>query len=404
MGGTTAKCSFYSGGSLAHVLEYEVGRKELFKPGSGYPIQVPVVDVEEIGAGGGSIATITNLGLVRVGPQSAGSDPGPACYGRGGTQPTVSDANLYLGYLSPDRFFGGRMPLRYDLAEAALETTLAQPLGVSCTEAAWTVYELVCDEMASFIKLKAHHQGLKVSDYTLVAYGGAGPLHACRVATKAGISEVVIPLGAGVASSFGMLTAPLSFELVQSEMELLEHLDTSRMRSGLKDLRTKGIQMMAEAGLADDQIQVQFSCHLCYQGQRHKVTVDLPEASLTGLTQEWMKEHFSAEYKRLYGTTNRNTAVQVLQFRVVVTGPRPDIYLRPPAPTDKPSLVETRQVYFPTVGKVSCPVYNREFMPVRFEFTGPAVIEEEYATTVVSPGAKVQVDATGNIRIRLGVE
>ncbi|MFM8616880.1 MAG: hydantoinase/oxoprolinase family protein, partial [Alphaproteobacteria bacterium] len=249
MGGTTAKAALIDNGEAQRSLDFEVARVDRFRKGSGLPLKVPVIDMIEIGAGGGSIARVDRLGLVRVGPESASSDPGPACYGLGGARPTVTDADLVLGYLGAESFLGGAMKLDVTAAEAALAEHIGKPLGLSVPEAAWAIHETVNGNMAQAAAIHALEKAKRIDAYAMVPIGGAGPVHACHIGMKLGLRRIIVPLGAGVASAFGFLAAPLSFACVQGGVAPLAGLDFAKLREVTGTMTAQGKAMAAAAGV-----------------------------------------------------------------------------------------------------------------------------------------------------------
>jgi N-methylhydantoinase A len=272
MGGTTAKACLIEGGEPLRSNEFEVARVYRFKKGSGLPVKVSVIEMIEIGAGGGSIASIGALGLPKVGPRSAGSDPGPACYGRGGSEPTVTDADLTLGYLDPDFFLGGKMQLDREAALRAMQK-IARPLGLDTVEAAWGIHHVVNENMANAARVHAVERGKDPRAYPLFAFGGAGPVHGYRVARALGLTGFIAPLGAGVTSAFGFLCAPLSFDFVRSLYGRLHDLDWSELNAALDEMEEEGRGLLRASGAADTDVGVRRLCEMRYVGQGHEVTV-----------------------------------------------------------------------------------------------------------------------------------
>ncbi|MBM3613671.1 MAG: hydantoinase/oxoprolinase family protein, partial [Alphaproteobacteria bacterium] len=303
MGGTTAKACLIEDGEPDRAVDFEVARVFRFKRGSGLPLKVPVADMIEIGAGGGSIARIDRLGLVQVGPDSSGSDPGPACYGLGGTLPTVSDADLMLGYLDAGSFLGGDMVLKRELAEQALAEHLGKPLGMSAAEAAWAIHETVNEAMAQAASIHALEKAKRASDYALVALGGAGPVHACHVARKMGVRRVIAPLGAGVASALGMLAAPTAFAIGRAQVAALSALDLKATAAMLGALEQEGRDLVAGAGVPAAAVSVRRTCLMRYAGQGHEVEAAVPDAFIAAGDRAALAESFAAAYRALYGRT-----------------------------------------------------------------------------------------------------
>ncbi len=273
MGGTTAKICLIDDGEPQITREFEVARVWRFKRGSGLPLLVPVVELIEIGAGGGSIAHIDRMGLPKVGPESAGSDPGPACYGRGGERPTVTDANLVLGYLDPDYFLGGAMSLDRRAAEAAIRRHVAEPLRLSLEDAAFGIHAIVTENMANAALMHAVERGKEIAAYDLYAFGGAAPMHVCPLADRLGAATVVVPPGAGVRSCFGFLASPLAFEVTRSRGVRLEQIDFDEIAAILDALETEARAPLALAGVSDSAVTVRRFVEMRYRGQGYEVDV-----------------------------------------------------------------------------------------------------------------------------------
>jgi N-methylhydantoinase A len=393
MGGTTAKAALIDGGQPARSLDFEVSRVDRYRKGSGLPLKVPVVEMIEIGAGGGSIARVDGLGLVRVGPDSASSDPGPACYGLGGTEPTVTDCDLLLGYLAPDSFLGGEMRLDREAAERAIATRLATPLGLSPVEAAWAVHETVNTSMAQAAAIHALEKARRIEGYTMVPIGGAGPVHALEIARKLGIARLVVPAGAGVASAFGFLAAPISFALLRGWVAPLATLDLDALRAMLDGMAEEGRALVARAGVAAEETRIRAS--LRYAGQGFGV-----EAELATLDRDAIRAAFEAEYLRLYGRTEPGLPVECVGWRVTVSGPVPRLDLAAAAPPLATAAARSRPAFFG--GRfVETPVLDRATLRPGDVLHGPALVEERECTLVLPPGATARCDAALNLVVEL---
>ncbi len=399
MGGTTAKACVIDGGEPLVAREFEVARADRFKKGSGLPIRVPVIEMIEIGAGGGSVARIDSLGLLKVGPDSAGADPGPACYALGGREPTVTDADLVLGYLDPDFFLGGRMRLDVEAARRAIETRVAQPLDVSLTEAAWGIHRVVNENMAAAARIHGIERGKDLRAYPLFAFGGAGPVHAWQVGRVLKVPRVLLPFGAGAISAYGLLVAPLAFDFVRTAPQPLDAADWERVNELFAEMEAEGRAILSGAGVPDPEIRFRRSAEMRYVGQGHEVEVAVPSGRLGAGSLGTVTEGFEAAYRALYSRTPLGVAIEALNWRVVVSGPPPDLSFEaavPPAATgsSRSMIKKTRPAYFPERrGYVETPVYDRYQLPVGARFDGPAIIEERESTTVIGPGASVLVDA-----------
>jgi 5-oxoprolinase (ATP-hydrolysing)/N-methylhydantoinase A len=403
MGGTTAKACLIQGGRPDVAPMMEAARVHRFKRGSGFPIKAPVIDMIEIGAGGGSIARVDPLGLLKVGPHSAGADPGPACYGLGGEEPTVTDANLLLGYLDARYFLGGRMPLDRAAAEQAI-ARVAAPLGLEPLAAAWGVYAIVCENMAAAARVHIVEKGRDPRRYAMVGFGGAGPAHAARVARILGVSEVIVPPASGVASALGFLVAPLSFEFSSSLPGVLDEMDLGPVNALLADLEAKGRRLLADAGVAPGEVVVERRAEMRLLGQVHDIDVPLPAGYLAAGCLDEVKGAFEAEYERLYTHVYRGTVIQVINWRVKCSGRTPDVDLAPGGGhgSGTPARKGLRAAYFAEGGGwLEVPVYDREALPPGARFEGPAIVEERESTTVVPPGDHLEVDGQLNLRLHI---
>jgi N-methylhydantoinase A len=413
MGGTTAKVCLLEDGAPRLVNRFEAARVHRLKRGSGLPISVPCVDLLEVGAGGGSIARVDRMGLVQVGPQSAGADPGPACYGRGGVAPTVTDANLLLGYLDPAYFLGGTMPLDTAAARDAVRRDVAGPLGIDDLRAAWVVCAVADEHMADAVRVHVAERGKDVRTLDLIAFGGAGPLHAERVARTLGIRRVIVPYGAGAAASLGFLLAPVSFDFTWSSPRLLADLDASEVAGHYRDMERQGAALLAEAGIFPDQVSLERSCAMRYAGQGYEIDVPLPAVGPRSLSPAALLQAFEAAYSRLYGRTNPQAEVETVTWRLLARGPRPEVRLRHPQTARNGASAGTgsaessarrghRPAYDPaTRALVPFAVYNRDDLRPGDRIAGPALIRERESTTIAGPGSAVEVDQALNLRLSL---
>ena len=404
MGGTTAKACLIDSGEPLRTTEFEVARVYRFKKGSGIPLKIPVIDMIETGAGGGSIARVDHLGLVRVGPESASADPGPACYGRGGRHATVTDADLALGYLAADSFLGGDMRLDVEAASAALARNVAEPLGVPVTEAAWAVHETVNENMAQAAIIHALEKARNIGSYTMLPIGGAGPVHACNIAMKMSLPRVVCPPSAGVASAFGFLVSPTSFTFVQGGVNPLDALDFSAINAMLADMEREGRELLSAAGVDQDSIRVECLAAMRYIGQGYDVEAAVDGKMLKARDRAAIRRSFELAYETQFGRVERHMAVELVSWRVNVSGPRPSIELAtaPGASESANALKGRRPVYFgPETGFVDAPVLNRYALRSGNEFEGPCIFEERESTTVVPPGARASVDPGLNLIVDL---
>ncbi len=405
MGGTTAKFAVIDRGEplLAHA--FEVDRRYRFKKGSGLPINLPVIEMIEIGAGGGSIARVDSLGLLKVGPDSAGADPGPVCYGRGGTEPTVTDADLVLGYLDPAFFLGGGMVLDVEAARRAVAWKIAEPLGLSVEEAAWGIHQIVDETMASAARVHALERGKDPRRLPLFAFGGAGPVHGHRVAAALGSPALIAPFGAGVMSAIGFLSAPLAFDFVRSAPGRLDDLDWARIGRLLVEMEDEGRALLEASGVPAAAVTHHRSAEMRYVGQGHQVQVELPEGPLDATRVPALRAAFEAEYRRLYGRLGPPVPLEAITWRVVSAGPRPELRLlvESGAGTALPEARKgARHAYFPELGGMTeVPVFDRYRLGPGAAFAGPAIVEERESTLIVGPGARCHVDTQRNLVVRL---
>lgn len=396
MGGTTAKASLIERGIPLVASEFEAARVYRFTKGSGMPVRVPVIDLIEIGAGGGSIAHVGPFGLPNVGPQSTGADPGPACYGQGGVLPTVTDADLLLGYLNPDFFLGGEMRLDVEGARRVMGQ-LGQELGLSVEETASAVHRVVNESMASAARMHAIERGRDIRRCTFVATGGAGPVHAWGVARNLGIRRMVFPPSAGVASAFGMLTAAPGFELARSLPAPLDRTPWAQVRRSLREMIADGTRQLAATGVPRSSVRVEVAADVRHRGQGDVITVELGDGLGRDPARQ-VEEAFGSAYVRLYGRRPPGVGSEVMTWRVRLAGPIPelDVRLRRAHPGD--ARKGARRVWFEeTDGYVETDVYDRYRLSPGDAFEGPAVVEERESTMVVGPDARVRVDEVGNL-------
>ena len=398
MGGTTAKLCIIENGRAARTRTYEVDRVHRFKAGSGLPAAVPVYDLLEIGAGGGSIARVDDLGLIQVGPDSAGSAPGPACYGLGGTAPTVTDADLVLGYLNPDYFLGGRMRLDRAEAERAVAGHLAGETGLTTLAAAAGVHELVNENMASAAQVYVAEKGKAPSELAMVAFGGAGPVHAAGLARKLGCPRLVVPPHSGVMSSLGLLAAPVAFERSRAVRRILKAVDLDAIDAAFRALESEAGGLMPDGAAPI----VRRSVDLRYSGQDHPLELDVAGPCDAPSTKADWEARFEAAYHSLYGKVDDDNPVELASIRVHVSQPPPGLEIaRPPAERDAPPKA-SRDVHVSAgSGMEPVPVFERAELRIGQEIVGPAVIEERESTTVIGPGDRLRVDPLGCLVVDL---
>jgi len=404
MGGTTAKAGVIYKGEALTTTQALIGGYD-----KALPVQIAMMDIFEVGTGGGSIARIED-GQLRVGPQSAGAAPGPACYGLGGTEPTVTDANLVLGRLGADRFLGGEMPLDVDAATKALKTRIADPFKMSVTQAADGILRIAVTAMSYAVKGVTTERGLDAGDFALVAYGGAGPLHAVQVAREIGIRKVIIPFAPGVFSAFGMLFSDLRYDYVRTWYTRLDDAAFHDMEAVYKALEDQGRAAIASTSVKPSKVVIKRAMDMRYVGQEHAVTVDLPMSVFTKQDREAIKRHFDAMHLLRYGTSAPDERAEVVSLRSTVTGamrkpPQQKIARGQKAPP-KDAFTGRRKVYFAADGKagkfVDTPTYRRAGLRASNRIAGPALIEEHASTTVLMPGDVMTVDDYGNLVIAVG--
>jgi len=340
------------------------------------------------------------MGLLKVGPESAGADPGPACYAQGGTTPTVTDADLLLGYLDPGFFLGGRMRLDVDAARRAVEEKIAGPMGLSLTDAAWGIHRVVNENMAGAARVHGIERGKDLRAYPLFAFGGAGPVHAWQVGRILKVPRVLIPFGAGAMSAYGLLAAPLAFDFVRTAPQRLDAADWTQINGLFGEMEAEGRRILRFAEVPDASVNIRRTAEMHYTGQGHEVEVEVPQGALGAGSLAAITANFETAYRELYSRIPMGVPIEALNWRVVVSGPVPDISVAGPKPgapaagVAKPVPKATRKAYFPEArGYVDTPVYDRYALAPGAVLTGPAIIEERESTTVAGPGARVSVDA-----------
>ena len=402
MGGTTAKLCMIVDAQPVRTYTTEVARLHRFKRGSGLPLKIPSIELIEIGAGGGSIAHHDAAGMLRIGPRSAGAVPGPACYGRGGTEPTVTDADLALGLIDPDSFLGGRMKLDRNAAETALVAGIGARHGLPALDAAAAVHEMVNDSMAMAARIHAVEHGEDPQSFTLVAFGGAGPVHAWRIASILRIKRVVVPIGAGVMSAIGLLVAAPSIELSASHTGKLDALDLVAIDALLAKRAVEARAILGRTGVPGATMTLTRSVECRYVGQAYEVQTQLPDGDLAMLGHGMIAAAFEARYRELYGRTLPGGIVEALTWRVRAEGPRPEVVpLLARARTSTPAEKGRRMAWFHGHGRVDALVLDRYALLPGMRIAGPVLIEEDETTTVAGPGATVEVDRALNLVIAL---
>ena len=405
MGGTTAKSCLIQKGHAGLVSTFEVGRVQRFKKGSGLPIQVPVVDLMEIGAGGGSIAKISKLGLLAVGPESAGADPGPACYKQGGENPTVTDADLVLGYLDPNFFLGGTMALDIELSKKAIEEKIAKLLGTTMVEAAFGIHDLINETMSAAAKTHIAEKGGNPNIVTMSAFGGAGPVHAYGLARKIGAPAIMVPPLAGVGSALGFFTAPVAFDLSRSHRVALDDANFKEIERLLNGLEQESAGILEDTAKGRD-IIYERTLLMRFVGQGAETDLVIEPKPFDTFSKEDIRKLFDQEYKRLYGRTYHETPVEFVTFKVRASLPKRPFSI--PKLSNETSDIETcikgERPAFSIIQKdyISFTVYDRSKLFANAEIPGPAIIEERESTIVIGEDANARVDEFGFVWIQLG--
>jgi N-methylhydantoinase A len=398
MGGTTAKICLIENFEPASARLYEVDRAARFLKGSGLPVRVPVIEMVEIGAGGGSIAKINALKGVSVGPESAGSEPGPACYQRGGTQPTVTDADLTLGMIDPAAFAGGTIMLAPELSRRALATHVGDPLGLSPDTAAYSVHEMVCENMASAARVHAVERGEAITEHTLIAFGGAAPLHAARVAEKIGIGCVIVPPNAGVGSAVGFLAAPISYELIKSRHMRLDEFDFAAAATLLAEMSADA-RALVEPGARGAPTHERRFAYMRYVGQGHEIRVALSVRPLTADDAVMLRAEFERQYSVLFRRPIPGAAIEVLSWAVLLSTNTQRPKATASVADQRAPSADGGRAFFDGRGGafVDVPVYRRAHLQAGVRVSGPAIIAEDETSTFITASFDARIDGAGCI-------
>ena len=398
MGGTTAKICLLTDGEPERARKFEIARAYRDMKGSGIPVRIPVIEMVEIGAGGGSIARVDKLSRIIVGPDSAGSTPGPVCYGRGGTEPAVTDANLALGKIDPAYFAGGKIVLDEAAARQALKKNIGDKLGLKDFWPAAGVTEIVEENMANAARVHAIERGRDISRCTMIAFGGGAPLHACRLAEKVGVTAIIVPKGAGVGSAIGFLRAPVAYEITRSAVVSLEHFDAARVNA-LLEAMTHDARAVVEPALGRAKATVQIIADCRYIGQGHEIRVSVPVKTLNARDGVKLKAAFERQYEQVYGLRIPNQEAEAITWSVTVSSPaikpkRAAKAAAKPAPPPR----SKRTIYDPALGKqIQAPVYWRFDMLPGARINGPAIIAEDETSTIVGANFKASINSLGYI-------
>ncbi len=399
MGGTTAKICLIDDFAAQRAREFEVDRQARFRKGSGLPLRIPVIEMVEVGAGGGSIARVDALNQITIGPDSAGADPGPAAYGRGGEQPTITDADIHLGRIDPGRFAGGQVPLSPDRAEAVLSAEIGKKLDLSSQMAAYGVTEMVDETMANAARVHAVEQGKEASDYTLIAFGGAAPLHAGRLAEKLSVERIIVPTHAGVGSAVGFLRAPVAYEVVRSRNMRLRQYDPEFINAIFHEMYDEA-KAVVEAGAPSSAVTEHRLAYMRYLGQGHEIAVNLPARPLTDDDADLVQASFDATYERFYQRTLPNAEVEVLTWALTLTtasAPSETTSIEPADSRDA-QVAGSRAIFDPASGQIrDVPLHWRPDLVPGDAITGPAVIAENETSTFVPKNFDARIAANGFI-------
>jgi N-methylhydantoinase A len=406
MGGTTAKICLIDDFEPQHARTFEVARQYRFQKGSGLPLRIPVIEMVEIGAGGGSIARVDNLQRITVGPDSAASEPGPACYGRGGTNATVTDADTVLGRIDPGRFAGGTISLNPEMSKQAICHAVAKPLEVDVATAAFGICEVVEENMANAARVHAVERGKELGDRTLVAFGGAAPLHAARLAEKIGIGRVVVPSGAGVGSAVGFLDAPVAFELVRSRYMRLSEFDPTAVAAMFSEMRSQA-EAIVRPGAMNAPLSETRTADMRYRGQGHEITVFLPVRPCSGDDKTEYQHLFESAYEKQFGRTIPGLDIEIISWSTrlsafdTAAGDSREARTNGPMALTQVSAdlnAGVRRVYDPRTGEFAeIPLYWRDDLTPGDMILGPAIIAEAETSTFVTASFSAHINLFGYI-------
>ncbi|MBT5194983.1 MAG: hydantoinase/oxoprolinase family protein [Rhodospirillaceae bacterium] len=400
MGGTTAKASLIKDGVVETTSEYEVGgdgNANRWMNGTGHPIRVPVIDLAEVSAGGGSIAWIDPGGALKVGPQSAGAEPGPVCYDAGGTRPTVTDCNLALGYLDSEALLAGRLAIRADKAMTAIEEHLASPLGIGVDEAAAGVLNVVNAAMAEALRIVSVERGHDAREFSLVAFGGAGPMHAAELAAELGIREVIVPPIPGGFSALGLVATDLKRDYVKTHFISLDQADTDAVSAAFSEMEASAQRMLRAAKIPEQDWVLERAADLRYGRQAYELTIPAQTGAVTTETLDQLARLFHEKHRQTYGHDNPDETIQLVNLRVTAIGRFENIELSYTGKTEGSSLKGSRSVWFRQGGRCDCAVHDCARLGIGTEVVGPAVIEAVDTTIVIPPGWRARMNPTGHI-------
>ena len=404
--GIPSLITFDMGGTSSDVALLDDGEAKLASEANvhGYPIKAPMLDIHTVGAGGGSLAAIDSGGLLKVGPRSAGADPGPVCYGRGATEPAVTDANVVLQTLNPTHLLGGRMPIDQSLSKQAIGR-LAEELGLDLMATAQGIISVVTANMAKAIRVISVQRGHDPRDYALVAFGGAGPLHAARLARELDMKRIVVPRNPGIGCALGLLLTDLRANFATTRLATLSDALVPDMAEIFVALQEQADHWFAEEGVASADRRLKRTADLRYHGQNYELAIDVPDGPVTPATITALAEGFAAAHKRLYGFVAEGEAVQLVTYRVEAVGLVPKAAFRPEpdaGPDASHAVIGSREVWFPEAGGfVACPIYDRDKLRFGNRFAGPAIVEQMDSTTVLLPGMTATVEPYLNLILEM---
>ena len=402
MGGTTAKASLIHNGQIEVTADYEVGgsgSQNRWVSGTGHPIRVPVIDLAEVSAGGGSIAWIDPAGALRVGPHSAGAQPGPVCYGQGGTNPTVTDANLVLGYLNRDSLLDGSLPIDYECAVRALEEHIGRPMGINAEEAAAAIRDIVNNSMAEALRIVSIERGHDPREFSLVAFGGAGPLHAVALAEELDIPKLIVPPIPGGFSALGLIGTDIRRDYSRTLYQPLSNLRSATVEAVWQELIAEGRRMLQATDIPEDRWQFLRSADLRYTRQAYELNIIAPDDPFDNALMEQLAADFHRRHEQTYGHQNTSEPVHLVTLRLSAVGKLDPLEIRHQTATQSKGEKARRSCWFPTIGKIDCPVYDRNGLGPSSVIVGPAIVESLDSTIVVQPGWTASNDQYGFINI-----
>ena len=402
MGGTTAKASLIADGEIAVTAEYEVGgagHAKRWLHGTGHPVRVPVIDLAEVSAGGGSIAWVDPGGALKVGPCSAGATPGPAAYGLGGSEPTVTDADVVLGYLDRKALLGGALAINLAAAEAAIRKRVADPLGLQVTEAAAAIVEIVNSNMAEALRIVSVERGHDPREFALIAFGGAGPVHAAALAAELQIPEVIVPPVPGAFSALGLVASDLKRDYSRTLYADLSALDPAQVAKALIEMEAMASEWLTAVAIPLTRRALVRAADVRYRRQAYELTVPLAEGPIARASLDILADAFHEKHSRTYGHANPEEPVQLVNLRLTAIGRLPSLALALP-PATALARRTMREVWFPEIGSTPCPVHWRDGLRAGETLAGPAIVEAMDSTIVVPPGWIASVDGKGYIRLR----